>query len=57
MKKYCVTFYQCTNIEVEAENEDDALQNASPEFDRAMRRPIAHTDYDDVEVREVTDEG
>lgn len=57
MKKYCVTFYQCTNIEVEAENEDDALQKASPEFDRAMRRPIAHTDYDDVEVREVTDEG
>lgn len=53
MKRYCVTFYQCTSIEVEAKDEEAAVQAAIPEFDRAMRRPVAHTDYDDVEVREV----
>ncbi len=56
MKRYCVTFYQCTSFEVEAADEEEAVDKALPEFDRAMRRPIAHTDYDDVEVKEVTDE-
>lgn len=54
MKTYCVTFYQCTSFEVEAEDEESAVQIAIPEFDQAMRRPIAHTDYDDVEVHEVS---
>ena len=29
---------------------DEAFEKASPLFDEAMRRPIARTDYDDVEI-------
>ena len=48
--KYVVTFYQTSSFVVDAENEDEALDKASPLFDEAMRRPIARTDYDDVEI-------
>lgn len=50
MPKYNVTFYQSSTYVVEAENESDAIRVASPKFDYDMRRPIARTDYDDVEV-------
>ena len=54
MKRYCVTFYQSTSIEVEAEDDDAAFNRASVEFDRAIRRPVAHTEYDDVVIQEVS---
>lgn len=48
--KYTVTFYQTSTYVVEAENEDEAFEKAEPLFNEAMRRPIARTDYDDVEI-------
>lgn len=54
MKRYCITFYQCTSIEVEADDEEAAFKIAAKEFDRTMRRPIAHTEYDDVDIQEVS---
>lgn len=50
MPKYKVTFYQCSTYVIEAENESDAIETAYPKFDCDMRRPIARTDYDDIEV-------
>lgn len=48
--KYVVTFYQTSSFVVDAENEDEAFNKAAPLFNEAMRRPIARTDYDDVEI-------
>lgn len=48
--KYVVTFYQTSSYVVDAENEDEALEKAAPLFEEAMRRPVARTDYDDVEI-------
>lgn len=48
--KYVVTFYQTTSYVVDADNEDDAFEKAEPMFHDAMRRPVARTDYDDVDV-------
>lgn len=48
--KYVVTFYQTSSYAVEDENEDEAFDKAAPLFDEDMRRPIARTDYDDVEI-------
>lgn len=48
--KYVVTFYQTTSYVVDADNEDEAFEKAEPMFSDAMRRPIARTDYDDVEI-------
>ena len=48
--KYVVTFYQTSSYVVEAENEDEAFDKAAPLLDEAMRRPIARTDYDDIEI-------
>lgn len=48
--KYVVTFYQTSSYAVEAENADEEFNKAAPLFDEAMRRPIARTDYDDVEI-------
>ena len=53
MRKYEVTFYQATTIEVDAANADEALLKAIPEFESEMRRPVARTDYDDYEIEEI----
>lgn len=53
MMKYIViiTKYHC--YEVEADNEVKAEEKAIEEFETDMRRPIADTNYDDVEVEEI----
>lgn len=55
MPKFEVCFIQYHNYEVEAENERDAIDLASDDFHSEMRRPIAHTYYDEVEVEELED--
>lgn len=47
---YVITFYQTTSYVVDAEDEDAAFEKARSRFDYDMRRPIARTDYDDVEI-------
>lgn len=49
--KYVVIFYQCSTYTVEAESEEEAFDAALPEFLQDARRPVARTDYDDVEIR------
>lgn len=56
MKKYEVVFVQCYGVEVEAENEEDAVKKAEDDFFEYARRPVARTNYDDVEVREIEDD-
>lgn len=48
--RYVVTFYQTTSYVVDAEDEDTAFEKAMPRFNEDMRRPIARTDYDDVQI-------
>lgn len=48
--KYVVTFYQTTSYVVDADDENTAFEKARSRFDCDMRRPIARTDYDDVEI-------
>ena len=50
--KYIVTFTQCYDYEVDADNEDDAITKAEKEFEGDMRSPIANTVYDYVDVEE-----
>lgn len=50
MAKYRVAFTQYYEYEVEAESESEAEDLAYEEFESEMRRPIANTCYDDVEV-------
>lgn len=47
---YVVTFYQTSSYVVDADTEEEAFAKAEPMFDASMRRPIARTDYDDVEI-------
>jgi hypothetical protein len=54
--KYNVTFYQYHTYEVDADNEDEAIDKAFDDFIDYMRRPTAHTDYDEVKVRKVNEE-
>lgn len=49
---YSVTFYQTVTFDVEANSEDEAIEKALPEFDEYVRRPVARTDYDSIEVAE-----
>lgn len=55
MKEYEVTFIQASPYTVEADSPEEAEAIAKDLFDKDMRRPIARTDYDDVEVIEVND--
>lgn len=51
MSKYTVTFTKYYTYEVEADNEDEAIDLALEEnFYPEMRCPIADCFYDDVEV-------
>lgn len=54
--KYKVWFTQYWGYEVEAEDEDVAFDLALEDFHAEMRRPIAHTCWDDVEITEVEEE-
>lgn len=56
MAKYNVCFTQYWVYEVEAEDEDTAFDLALEDFHYEMRRPIAHTHYDDVEIEEVKED-
>lgn len=46
-----VTFTQFHEYEIEAKNENEALEKAKSEFYNDMCRPIADTHYDDIEIR------
>lgn len=51
MNKYTVTFIKYYTYEVEADNEDEAIDLAFEEnFYRDMHSPIADCTYDEVEV-------
>ena len=52
MKEYRVCFTQWWYYTVTAENEDEAIELATEEFESEMYRPIARTDYDEVEAWE-----
>lgn len=51
--KYEVTFTRYHTYTVEAEDDDQAEKLAYKEFESDMRRPIADTYYDDVEIEEI----
>lgn len=55
MQEYEVTYIQSSSYIVEANSPEEAECIARELFDGDMRRPIARTDYDDVEVVEVKD--
>ena len=55
MKNYCVTFTCYYNYDVQAEDEDDAIDKAYRKYEACKRRPIADTCYDEVDV-ELTDD-
>ena len=56
-KLYNVRFTQFHEyIEIEAEDEDEAVEIAEKEFKTDMYRPIAYTDYDEVEIAEAGEE-
>ena len=50
MKNYVVTFTQYYTYQVEADNEQEAEDIAYNNFKSEMRRPIANTSYDEVEI-------
>lgn len=54
--KYTVTITKYHYYEVEADNEVKAEEKAIEEFETDMRRPIADTSYDEVEVEEIEEE-
>lgn len=54
--KYKVWFTQYYSYEVEAEDEDTAIDLALDDFHSEMRRPIARTYYDDCEIEEVEED-
>lgn len=51
--KYDVCFTRYLTFRVEAEDEDEAIDEAEKCFNRYQRIPIADTSYDYVEVEEV----
>ena len=51
MSRYTVTFTQHYTYEIEAENEDAAENEAYEEFESDMRYPVAHTFYDEIEIK------
>lgn len=56
MTKYKVWFTQYYSYEVEAEDEDTAIDLAYEDFDIEMHRPIARTYYDECEVEELEED-
>ena len=50
--KYKVTFVQYHEYTVEAEDENEAEDVAYKEFQSDMRRPVAQTWWDEIEVKE-----
>lgn len=52
MKEYRVCFTQYWYYTVTAEDEDEAIDLATEKFESEMYRPIARTDYDEVEAWE-----
>ena len=56
MPKFKVWFTQYYSYEVEAEDEDTAIDLALDDFHSEMRRPIARTYYDDCEVEELEED-
>ena len=54
--RYRVTFSQYSVYEVEAANENDAIDIAYKDFNAEMSYPVARTIYDDVEAEELDDE-
>ena len=56
MSKYKVWFTQYYSYEVEAEDEDVAMDLALEDFYSEMCRPIARTYYDDCEVEELEED-
>ncbi len=48
--RYTVTFTQYWTYDVEAKTTEEAEDLARERFEAAMRRPIAHTSYDEVDV-------
>lgn len=56
-KLYDVRFIQFWEyIEIEAEDEHEAVEIAEKEFKADMYRPIAHPNYDEVEIAEAGEE-
>ncbi len=53
--KYRVTFTQCYDYDIEAEDEDEAVSTAEREFRTDMLMPVARTVYDYVDVEEQED--
>lgn len=56
MPRFKVWFTQYYSYEVEAEDEDVAIDLALDDFHSEMRRPIARTHYDDCEVEEIEED-
>lgn len=56
MPKFKVWFTQYYSYEVEAEDEDVAIDLALDDFHSEMRRPIARTYYDECEVEEIEED-
>lgn len=50
MNKYTVTFIKYYSYDIEADNEDEAIDIAEEDFRADMRCPIADCTYDEVEV-------
>ena len=48
--KYTVTFVKYYDYEIEANNENEAMDKAYEEYCNSMHSPIADTTYDDVEI-------
>jgi hypothetical protein len=48
--KFRVTFEQYHTYEVEADSEETAFDKAHEEFTSDMRRPVANTWYDSVDI-------
>lgn len=55
--RYDVRFTQFYEyLDIEAEDEDEAVEIAEKEFKADMYRPIARPDYDEVEIAEEGEE-
>lgn len=55
--RYNVRFTQIYEyLDIEAEDEDEAVEIAEKEFKADMYRPIARPDYDEVEIAEEGEE-
>lgn len=53
MPRFEIIFTQYYSYDIEAETEDEAVDEAEEMFDAEMRYPVARTHYDDIEVIEM----